>query len=198
MEEYDEFCKSVESGGIVYAPVAGAVSQISAAEGDKVQAEMTLVTLMDKRYIYLSASVSEEDITSLTVGQECSVTLTAYEGKTFDGHIDTISTEPARSSGSVSYTVTVKLEDESGLNVLEGMTGEIAFIEKQAAGVLSVNVNAVTFRDGASYVKVYDDAGNVIEKEVVTGFTDGRNVEIKSGISAGDKVLAEIELSDKE
>ena len=198
VEEYEEFCESVETGGIVYAPVSGAVSQVNVSEGDKVQADSYLVTLMDKRYIYLTAAVSEEDITSLYVGQECSVSLTAYEGKSFAAHIDTISTEPARSSGSVSYTVTVKLDDESGLNVLEGMSGEIDFIEKQADNVLTVNVNAITFRDGVSYVKVYDETGNVTEKPVVTGFTDGRNVEIVSGAEEGDKVLVKIELSSSE
>ena len=197
VEEYEEFCESVESGGIVYAPCAGIVSSVGVVSGDKVQADMNIVTLMDRRYIYLSTNVSEEDITSLYSGQECSVSLTAYEGRTFEAHIDAISAEPARSSGSVSYTVTVKLDDESGLNVLEGMSGEIDFIEKQASDVLYVNVNAVTFRDGASYVKVYDENGNVVEKEVVTGFTDGRSVEIKSGVSANDTVLAEIELSSK-
>ncbi len=197
VSDYEEFCESVADGGIVYAPCDGAVSQVSVAEGDTINADMTIVTLMDKRYIYLSSAVSEEDITSLYTGQECSVTLSAYEGRTFAAHIDTISTEPARSSGSVSYTVTVKLDDESGLNVLEGMTGEVDFLEKQVSGVLYVNVNAVTFRDGVSYVRMYDDSGNVVEKEVVTGFTDGRNVEI-NGVSAGDKVLAEISLSSSE
>ena len=59
------------------------------------------------------------------------------------------------------------------------------------------NVNAVTFRDGKSYVQVYDENGQVIEKEVTTGFSDGRYVEITSGVSAGEKLLAEIQLSGK-
>lgn len=195
-EEYDEFCENTGSDGVIYAPCAGAVASVSVSEGDNIAANMNIVTLMDSRYVYLSTSVSEEDITALSVGQECSVSLTAYENKTFTGSIDTISAEPARSSGSVTYTVTVKLDDESGLNVLEGMTGEITFLEGQASGVLYTNVNAVSFRDGVSYVKMYDENGEITEKPVITGFSDGRYVEISEGVSAGDKVLAEIELSN--
>ncbi len=143
---------------------------------------------------YISTSVSEEDITALTVGQECTISLTAYDNKNFSGEIDTISAEPARSSGSVSYTVTVKLDTRNSLNVLEGMSGDVTFLQHQVTDVLTVNVNAITFRDGHSYVKVYDDSGNIVEKEVQTGFTDGRSVEI-TGVSAGDKLLAEITLS---
>lgn len=197
VKEYDEFCDSVSDDGSVYAECDGIISSVNVSDGDSIMANVNLVTIMDTRYIYLSASVSEEDITSLESDMECSVNLTAFDGKSFTGHIDTISAEPARSSGSVTYTVTVKLDDESGLNVREGMSGDITFIEGGVTDVMYTNVNAVTFRDGKSYVKVYDENGQVIEKEVTTGFSDGRYVEITSGVSAGEKLLAEIQLSGK-
>ncbi|MGN0638640.1 MAG: efflux RND transporter periplasmic adaptor subunit [Huintestinicola sp.] len=197
LEEYNDFCESVSDDGVVYAECDGMISSVNVSEGSSVMANNSLITILDTRYVYLSASVSEEDITSLETDMECSVSLTAYENKTFDGHIDTISAEPARSSGSVTYTVTVKLEDESGLNVREGMSGEITFIEGGVSDVMYTNVNAITFRDGVSYVKMYDENGQITEKEVVTGFSDGRYVEIKEGVLAGDKVLAEIELAGK-
>lgn len=197
VKEYDEFCDSVSDDGSVYAECDGIISSVNVSDGDSIMANVSLVTIMDTRYIYLSASVSEEDITSLESDMECSVNLTAFDGKSFEGHIDTISAEPARSSGSVTYTVTVKLDDESGLNVREGMSGDITFIEGGVTDVMYTNVNAVTFRDGKSYVKVYDENGQVIEKEVTTGFSDGRYVEITSGVSAGEKLLAEIQLSGK-
>ena len=197
VKEYEEFCDSVSDDGSVYAECDGMISSVNVSDGDSIMANVSLVTIMDTRYIYLSASVSEEDITSLESDMECSVNLTAFDGKSFEGHIDTISAEPARSSGSVTYTVTVKLDDESGLNVREGMSGDITFIEGGVTDVMYTNVNAVTFRDGKSYVKVYDENGQVIEKEVTTGFSDGRYVEITSGVSAGEKLLAEIQLSGK-
>ena len=197
VEEYNDFCESVSDDGVVYAECDGLISSVNVSEGSSVMANNSLLTILDTRYVYLSASVSEEDVGSLETDMECSVSLTAYEDKTFDGHIDTISAEPARSSGSVTYTVTVKLDDESGINVREGMSGEITFIEGGVSDVMYTNVNAITFRDGVSYVKIYDESGQIIEKEVVTGFSDGRYVEIKEGVSAGEKVLAEIELAGK-
>lgn len=194
VEEYAEFCENAGDDGVIYAPIDGIASSVSVSEGDSIMQNATIVTLMDTSSVYLSTSVSEEDITALTVGQECTVSLTAYDNKNFSGEIDTISAEPARSSGSVSYTVTVKLDTRNSLNVLEGMSGDITFLKHQVTDVLTVNVNAITFRDGHSYVKVYDDSGNIVEKEVQTGFSDGRSVEI-TGVSAGDKLLAEITLS---
>ncbi len=194
VEEYAGFCENAGDDGVIYAPIDGIVSSVSVSEGDNIMQNATIVTLMDTSSVYLSTSVSEEDITALTVGQECTISLTAYDNKNFSGEIDTISAEPARSSGSVSYTATVKLDTQNSLNVLEGMSGDVTFLQHQVTDVLTVNVNAITFRDGHSYVKLYDDNGNIVEKEVQTGFTDGRSVEITC-VSAGDKLLAEITLS---
>jgi sensor domain CHASE-containing protein len=47
--------------------------------------------------------------------------------------------------------------------------------------VLYVNLNAVTYKgNGLSSVLVYEENGNVVEREIKTGFTDGRYVEIVS------------------
>lgn len=196
VEEYAGFCENAGDDGVIYAPIDGIVSSVSVSEGDNIMQNATIVTLMDTSSVFLSTSVSEVDITALTVGQECTISLTAYDNKNFSGEIDTISAEPARSSGSVSYTVTVKLDTQNSLNVLEGMSGDVTFLQHQVTDVLTVNVNAITFRDGHSYVKVYDDSGNIVEKGVQTGFTDSRSVEI-TGVSAGDKLLAEITLSGR-
>ena len=38
-------------------------------------------------------------------------------------------------------------------------------------------------------VKVRDENGNIVEKDVTTGFSDGVNVEITEGLSQGVTVL---------
>lgn len=195
LEEYEKFMEPVDEEGNVYATCAGSIVGVYAEEGDTITANGTLASIMDTRGVYIDVSISEEDITSMYVGQACSVEISAYEGQTYDASIYTIGVEPARSSGSVTYTVTVKIDDESGINVYEGMTADVTILEHQVENVLSVNVNAITFKDGVSYVTVYDESGNIVQKEVTTGFTDGRTVEIVSGVSAGDKVLAEVQLS---
>ena len=52
-------------------------------------------------------------------------------------------------------------------------------------------VRAVISEGGVSYVNVRDEQGNVVKKEVKTGITDGRSVEITEGVGEGEKVLIE-------
>ncbi len=195
-EEYNELLENMGDGVYIYADCDGRVAAVNVSEDDTVPAEQNVFSIADTSEVYVSIAVSESDISSLSVGQETQAVFTAYEDVTFYGEIDTISAEPARSSGSVTYTVTVKLDTDEKYDIRDGMTVEATFLQKQVTDVLYANVNAVTFRDGASYVTVYDENGEPTEKQVVTGFSDGRYVEISEGVSAGDKLLAETVLSE--
>ncbi|MGN0599241.1 MAG: efflux RND transporter periplasmic adaptor subunit [Oscillospiraceae bacterium] len=191
VDEYNTFLEEIDAGGYVFAPCSGIISAVSVSDGDSYMANQPLVTIMDSGSVYISLAVSENDISSLSVGQKCEITLSAFENKSFSGEIDTISAEPARSSGSVSYTVTVKMESDGNANIHEGMTADVTFLEKQVKDVLYINVRAVSYHDGSNWVKVYDENGNMVEKAVKTGFSDGRYVEIIDGLAAGDVVAAE-------
>lgn len=191
-EEYNELIENIGDGLYIYADCNGAVSAVNISEGDTINSNMNVATIMDSSEIYVSVSVTEDDISSLTVGQAASVAFSAYENVNLEGEIDTIAVEPSRSSGSVTYEVTVKVTPNENIKIYEGMTCEITFIQKQISDIIYVNVQAVEYKgNGISTVLVYDQNGNAVEKEVVTGFTDGRYVEIISGIEAGETVLAE-------
>lgn len=192
LEEYEEFEENIGDGMYIYADCDGSVAEVNVEAGDTLMSNQTMVAISNADEAYVSVSVSEDDISSLSVGQECEVTLSAYEGASVKAEIDTIAVEPSRSSGSVTYTVTVKIEASDNIKIYSGMTAEVTFIQKHTDNVLYVNSNAVEYKgNGRSVVLVYDENGEVTEKEVITGFSDGRSVEIRDGLSAGDKVLAE-------
>ena len=76
------------------------------------------------------------------------------------------------------------------------MTGEVTFVTKETQKVIYVSNRAI-FREGTrSYVKVRDEAGKIQEKDVVTGFSDGVNVQITEGLAEGDIVLIESKVSE--
>ena len=79
--------------------------------------------------------------------------------------------------------------DVSG--VYADMTANVTFIQEQVTDVLYVSNKAIRTEGTASYVKVKDADGTVRTVDVVTGFSDGVNVEIVSGLSEGEIVLVE-------
>lgn len=195
VKKLDEF-NSYIVGNDVIAEYSGVVTEVPLEEGDGVTRNTSLVTLYDASDVTMEITVSEDDYKAIDQDGEVNITYTAYPDVVYNGVISEVSDAAYdSSSGEVYYTITVTVQgDVSGL--YEGMTGDVTCVTKETKEVTYVSDRAI-FRDGTrSYVKVRDENGNIVEKDVTTGFSDGVNVEITEGLSQGDTVLIESKVSE--
>lgn len=194
-EQISKYTKYLDQIQLV-APCDGVITAVSFDAGDTVQAGAAVATVSDSGKVFVYISVAQDDITTVTLGQTCTVTLDAFEEMSFGGAVDSITTTPARSaSGSASYTVTIQLAGDTQ-QVYEGMTGSATLITKEQKDVLYVTNRTVYQNDaGQSCVKVKNADESIQEVEVVTGFSDGRNVEIVDGLTEGQTVLIESQVT---
>ena len=154
-ETYDELEDQIEEvrsllsdDGIVYADCNGLVASISVEEGDDVEVFIdedtnlilsyaTILTMTDISSVYVPITISEEDILNVSIGQEATVTMSAFPNQTFAAEVDTITVESARSgAATVSYTVNVRFAEENTLDMLEGMSAEVTLVQRAARDVL--------------------------------------------------------------
>lgn len=195
VKKLDEF-NSYIVGNDVVAEYSGVVTEVPLEEGDGVTRNTSLVTLYDAFDVTMEITVSEDDYKAIDQDGEVNITYTAYPDVVYNGVISEVSDATYdSSSGEVYYTITVTVQgDVSGL--YEGMTGDVTCVTKETKEVTYVSNRAI-FRDGTrSYVKVRDENGSIVEKDVTTGFSDGVNVEITEGLSQGDTVLIESKVSE--
>lgn len=195
VKKLDEF-NSYIVGNDVIAEYSGVVTEVPLEEGDGVTRNTSLVTLYDASDVTMEITVSEDDYKAIDQDGEVNITYTAYPDVVYNGVISEVSDAAYdSSSGEVYYTITVTVQgDVSGL--YEGMTGDVTCVTKETKEVTYVSNRAI-FRDGTrSYVKVRDENGSIVEKDVTTGFSDGVNVEIIEGLSQGDTVLIESKVSE--
>ena len=195
VKKLDEF-NSYIVGNDVIAEYSGVVTEVPLEEGDGVTRNTSLVTLYDASDVTMEITVSEDDYKAIDQDGEVNITYTAYPDVVYNGVISEVSDAAYdSSSGEVYYTITVTVKgDVSGL--YEGMTGDVTCVTKETKEVTYVSNRAI-FRDGTrSYVKVRDENGSIVEKDVTTGFSDGVNVEITEGLSQGDTVLIESKVTE--
>ena len=195
VKKLDEF-NSYIVGNDVIAEYSGVVTEVPLEEGDGVTRNTSLVTLYDASDVTMEITVSEDDYKAIDQDGEVNITYTAYPDVVYNGVISEVSDAAYdSSSGEVYYTITVTVQgDVSGL--YEGMTGDVTCVTKETKEVTYVSNRAI-FRDGTrSYVKVRDENGSIVEKDVTTGFSDGVNVEITEGLLQGDTVLIESKVSE--
>ena len=77
----------------IVSPVDGFVGEKSADVGQTVSAGMTLMTLIPANKIFITANFKETQMGDMHVGQPADITVDAYKGTTFHGHV--LSINPA-------------------------------------------------------------------------------------------------------
>lgn len=193
-EKWEEFSSHIQ-GNTVRAQYDGVITEVGLEEGDTLKTNDKLVTLYAEDEITMTVPVDEDDMTDIQEGTQANISLTAYPDRIFTGSVTEISDAETDSSGNVTYKVTVTMTgDVSGF--FQGMTGEVTFVTKESAAVLYVSNRAIIREGTKSYVKVRDEDGRIRKQEVVTGFSDGANVEILEGLSEGDTALIESKVKE--
>ena len=175
-------------------PTDGMVLSNNGKEGELVTSSSTstntpFIVLANGNEVAVDSYPIEDDIGKISVGQAAEVVFTSLPDKSYEGKVSSISPNPiVDQSGIVTYKVSVLLNvpDE---NIKNGMTASVAFIAQQVKGVVTIPVEAVVRANGAPSVEVQASDGSTGWVKVKTGLTDGKIVEIKEGLKAGDKVL---------
>jgi RND family efflux transporter MFP subunit len=169
-------------------PIDGVVSMLNYKQGDIILSDSakTMATIINNDTLYIEANIEEADISKLKVGDKAQVTFDAVDGVNLTGEVSFIAmTSDTSANGIVTYLVRVLLTNTGENQVREGMTAAIEFVTSEATGVLAVPVAAVRNVGGNPSVEKMDGSFEV----VVTGFTDGKKVEVISGLNAGEVIV---------
>lgn len=196
-QEVLDFFNSLVVESIVKSNFTGTIISVGYEVGSDITLDTAIVTYGNADEVTLSVSVDQEDVASIAVNDSVNIEFTAYAGTTYEGTVSEIATSPtSEKSSTVSYAVTVKVNgDVSAL--YSGMTGNVTFITKKMDHVLYVSNKAIITEDTLTYVKVKDSEGNIEKREVTTGFSDGSNVEITSGLEEGEIALIESQVKSE-
>ena len=175
------------SGPAVYAsPISGTVIRKAVVEGQYVDEGMTLFEIADLSRVWVIASVAEQDIKGVSVGEGVEVSVEAYPGRTFGGRVSFI--EPVLDADSRSVRVRVELPNPGGalkVNMYARMT-----LKPPAREALVVPTSAILFTGGEPRVWVESSPGRFVPRTVKVGQGAGGFTEILGGVEEGDMVAA--------
>lgn len=180
LERFDAFV----GDGTVYAKGSGLVTEVGYEEGTSLISSGTLLSYAVSDAMTIQVDVSQEDVTTMKVGDKVSIQFAAYED-VYEGVIESITTTAtSRNSATVSYPVTILILGDTS-KIYGGMTADVTFIIDETSEVLYVPRKAIVEENGKKYVYIKLGDSYVLT-EVMTGFTDGANVEIISGLQEND------------
>lgn len=177
----------------VAAPFTGYVKEVMVRPGDYVQPGQPMATVTQSQRLQLSADLPERHFALLPQIQDATFRLsyepegTAHCVSEMGGKL--VSKGKASSATGFSVPVTFELPNRGRL-----VSGSFAQVYLQGAarkGVITVPNEALTEAQGLFFVYVQIHPERYQRQEVTVGATDGRRTEIRSGLTAGQRVVAQ-------
>ena len=169
----------------------GVVTGLALKKGQSVQQGAALFTIQNASDVKIDVDIDELDIASIETGDEATVTFDALPDKTYTANILKINPVGTAQNNVTKYTVTLTLENAQ--DVLLGMSADVQIVSERAQDVLLIPVEAIQTINGEKFVVLEGDINKDLNytpatHKVVTGITDGVNIEVKEGLSEGDRV----------
>jgi HlyD family secretion protein len=171
-----------------YAEVSGEVSKIYVDENDSITQGTQIMDIINYDDLEVNVKVDEYDLSAVSVGMEAEVYFEAM-GKTVSGTVSEISRGASVKNGVSYFETTLTLPKDNELRV--GLSAEVKVVAESASQAVTIPVEAVLYEGATPYVQRLNDAGKLEKVYVTVGISDGNNVEIKEGLSEGDRVAYE-------
>ena len=180
----------------VVSPMAGTVTarpiqigQIISSGISNIGGGTTAMIISDLSRIFVLASVDESDIGQVLVGQSVKVTVDAYPGKRFDGKVERISPRGVNVSNVVTFEVKLEVTSPEKNLLRPEMTAGVEILIAEKNNALLVPTDSLLRKRGKATVTVQKTGAVSEEREVGVGISDGKMVEITSGLTDGETVI---------
>jgi len=176
----------LKSGNIL-APFSGVLGYTGLTEDILVSNNIFIITLDDNSTIYSDIKIPENYSASIKKGLPVEVKLSSYKEKKFFGEIDFVSSRINADTRSLLSRIKVENKD---LDLISGSLLEVV-VKFNLRNSLGVPDTSIMIEGDKSYVYKIDENNVANKTEVKTGLRSDKNVEIISGLSKGDIIVAE-------
>jgi macrolide-specific efflux system membrane fusion protein len=177
----------------ITAPMDGVVVNIPVQVGQTViavQVTPVMVTVAELDTITVRTKVPEADVQSVRPGQKASFSTLSGDGRHYEGRLRVIQPIPERAGNAVFYNALFEV-DNHDRKLFADMTVQVDIETGEARQTLSMPIVALGERakDGSFAVEVVGNDGKNTTRKVRVGLHDAANVQVLSGVQAGEKVL---------
>ena len=176
----------LKSGNII-APFSGVLGYTGLTEDILISNNIFIITLDDNSTIYSDIKIPENYSASIKKGLPVDVKLSSFKNKTFSGEVDFVSSRINADTRSLLSRIKV---ENTNLELISGSLLEVS-VKFNLRNSLSVPDTSVMIEGDKSYVYKINDENIANKTEVKTGIRDNKNIEIISGLSKGEIIVAE-------
>ncbi len=190
---------------VISAPVGGVIlqkyvekGQIIASGVSNVGGGTPIADIAAMDTVHIEAGVDEIDIGKIRVGQAATIRAEAYLEHVYHGKVVRIAPEARVEQNVTLFDVVVRVENSDG-NLKSGMNATVEVVIVDRADVLTIPVSALQEAragpngapgaapsEGAAPIVLVKENGSYVRREVRTGMSNYRIVEVLEGLEEGE------------
>ena len=156
----------------------------------------TIATVANMNDLIFRGNIDETEVGQLNIGIPMKITIGALQDLQLDATLEYISPKATENNGANQFEIkaAVAIPDSSATNahtLRAGYSANAEIVLAQVSQVLSVPESTIEFSGDSTFVYVVqgdDQSKQYVRQPVVTGLSDGVNIEIKKGLAADQKV----------
>lgn len=172
--------------GPVLAPIGGTVGKIYVEVGQTVAPTIPVATIASfYGNVKVKAPISDLDLPYVRQGTNATISVTAVQNGGFQGAVSKVSAVLDAMSGSATVEVSIPNPEQK---LIPGMACSINLLLEKKDNVIALPLAAL-FTDGQPRVLIVNEQNIAKIREVKIGLVGNELIEIKSGLSAGERVI---------
>ena len=151
----------------------------------------TIATVADMSDLIFRGNVDETKVGKITVGIPVKITLGALQDMSFNATLEYISPKSVENNGANQFEIKAAITVPDSVTIRSGYSANAEMELQRANDVLSIPESALEFKGDSTFVFLLTDSVSSQKferKSVITGVSDGINVEIKSGLKENEFV----------
>ncbi len=180
---------------VVKSPIDGFILEKMVEIGDPVvplssyQEGTVLMTMANMDDLIFRGTVDEIDVGRLAEGMPVVIRVGALPDAEIHGVVDKISLKAKKQENATTFPIEIRLTDTGGATLRAGYSANAEIIIERRENALAIPERVVTFDDSGAWVTVLLDDGTTEKRVIETGLSDAINIEVRSGLAEGDKIL---------
>ena len=151
----------------------------------------TIATVANMGDLIFRGNIDETEVGQVTTGMPMKITVGALQNLHFDAHLEYIAPKAVDNNGANQFEIKAAVIIAGQNRMRSGYSANAEIVLAEAQHVLTVPESTIEFSGKDTFVYVVKGSGKdqTYERRAVkTGLSDGVNIEIKSGLRAGEHV----------
>lgn len=151
----------------------------------------TIASVANMQDLIFRGNIDETEVGQLMPGMPLKITIGALQDLKFDASLEYISPKATESNGANQFEIKAAVKLVKDDKIRSGYSANAEIVLAQVQKALTIPESAIEFSGDSTFVYIVKSTKAQKEyerRQVVTGLSDGVNIEVKKGLSIKDRV----------